>query len=137
MKTRNEILATLADSVQSVPTRAWGTVYVRQLRGHEFDAFWSILEEEAGAQRLASFTVLALCDEQGKRLLKARDTTALLDGPLEPLAAVADAFLTFNAIELDQKKSSAEVATSDSGLPAKSEESLIPIGPLPRYPSGY
>lgn len=124
--TRNQILAKLPDEVRSVPTRKWGTVYVRELKAEEFEAFWAIFELPPGIRRVAGFVALGLCDEDGSRRLEDCDVDALVDGSLEPLPKVADAFLSFNGIDLDEKKSLSLDATFDSGSP-NSSESAIPI----------
>ena len=108
MKTRNEILATLPQ-VSPIMTQTWGQVFVRQVKASEFEAFWAILDGVTGAERMAKFTAMALCDEKGHRTLSSDDWRVLMDGPIEPLAEITDAFLELNGVSFEnqrEKKSS-------------------------------
>ena len=127
MKTRNEILATLPH-IRSVATKTWGEVFVRQVKASEFEGFWAILEGVTGAERMAKFTALALCEENGNRMLVDEDWRTLMDGPLEPLAEVTDAFLDFNGVTMtaeDEKKSSTRgsISSISSAKPSGSSTS--------------
>ncbi len=119
MKTRHEILATLP-SVIRVETEAWGTCYVRQIKGNEFERFMAIMEESQGSERLAQLTVLGLCNADGDRILADGDEPVLVDGPMEPMGEVAAEFLALNGVSEEQKKSSDLPSTSPSSLPSSS-----------------
>ncbi len=133
MKTRNEILATLP-TVASVETEAWGSCYVRQIKGNEFERFMAIMDESTGSERLARLTVLGLCDADGKRVLADGDEPVIVDGPMEPLGEVATAFLELNGVSEEQKKSSSPPSSSRSS----SQNSLvtpIPASHSAKFPS--
>lgn len=117
MKTRNEILATLP-SVIRVETEAWGTCYVRQIKGNEFERFMVIMEESQGSERLARLTVLGLCNADGERVLQDGDERVITDGPMEPLGEIAAEFLELNGVSEEQKKSSSPPSSSPSSLPS-------------------
>ena len=129
MKTRNEILATLPGCVP-VQTEAWGQCYVRQIKGNEFERFMAIMDESTGSERLARLTVLGLCDAEGKRVLADGDEPVIVDGPMEPLGEVATAFLEFNGVTEDEKKSSNQPSSSRSSSPNSS------VTPIPAPHSG-
>ncbi len=128
MKTRNEILATLP-TVASVETEAWGSCYVRQIKGNEFERFMAIMDESAGSERLARLTVMGLCDEKGERILADGDEPIVIDGPMEPLGEIATAFLELNGVA-EEKKSSSPPSSSRSSLPNSS------VTPIPEWHSG-
>ncbi len=128
MKTRNEILATLP-TVASVETEAWGSCYVRQIKGNEFERFMAIMDESAGSERLARLTVMGLCDEKGERILADGDEPIVIDGPMEPLGEIATAFLELNGVA-EEKKSSSPPSSSRSSSPNSS------VTPIPEWHSG-
>lgn len=117
MKTRNEILATLP-SIIRVETEAWGTCYVRQIKGNEFERFMAIMEESQGSDRLARLAVLGLCNADGDRILADGDEAVLTDGPMEPMGEVAAEFLALNGVSEEQKKSSNLPSISPSSSPS-------------------
>ncbi len=126
MKTRNEILATLP-TVAPVETEAWGSCYVRQIKGNEFERFMAIMDESTGSERLARLTVLGLCDADGKRVLADGDEPVIVDGPMEPLGEIATAFLELNGVAEEEKKSSSPL----SSLRSSSPNSLVTPIPAP------
>lgn len=133
MKTRNEILATLP-SVIRVETEAWGTCYVRQIKGNEFERFMAIMQESQGSERLARLTVLGLCNADGERVLQDGDEPVITDGPMEPLGEIAAEFLELNGVAEEEKKSSSPPSSSRSSLPS----SLVTPIPAPhsaKFPS--
>lgn len=123
MKTRNEILATLP-SVIRIETEAWGTCYVRQIKGNEFERFMVIMEESQGSERLARLAVLGLCNADGDRILADGDEAVLTDGPMEPMGEVAAEFLALNGVSEEQKKSSSPPSSSRS---SSQNSSVMPI----------
>ena len=133
MITRNEILAKLP-AIVSVSTIAWGAVRVRQIAGDEFASLWAIIEGQPGIERLAKLTVLGLCDEEGKPLLRAEDERKILH-IVEPLTKVADAFLELNGVSMLEKKPSD--SPIDSSTRSENVSALpTPLPVFPEYPSG-
>ena len=110
---RGEILNLRADSFP-VETRAWGTVKVRELCGDDLAAVMEILEQPAGAGRLAALVILGCVDPQ----FHANDAAALMRGPVEPLNVIGDAVLERAGLGVGkEKKSSAPKNTPPISSP--------------------
>lgn len=112
---RAEILA-LQLGRRRVDTQAWGTCYVRQLRADELRELLDILDGPRGAVRLARLVVFGAVDEAGAPMFEPGDVDALTTKALEPLGALADAFLELNDIQEfdDPEKKSPSTRLSSS-----------------------
>lgn len=99
--TREEIVGSRKGlKIVEVPTPEWadqsgnGAVFVRQVPASEADEAYAIVEGQAKgtlsrAKIMASWCVLGICDENGKRVLEKTDIPALLERPLTALQRCA------------------------------------------------
>ncbi len=104
-----------------VETELWGTCWVRVARASELDRIITIMDASKGSERFVQLTLIGACHGDGMRAFQPDDISQLRDAPMEPVMALAQAFLEHNGImDGDEKKSSSPLSGSPSTSPASS-----------------
>ena len=111
----------------AVETEHWGTCYVRVARASELDRILAIIDGTKGSERFVQLALLGACHSDGMRAFQPDDVSELREAPLEPIAALAAAFLDHNGIMgEDEKKSSTPLSGSPTTSPAKPATPIRP-----------
>ena len=101
-----------------VETELWGACWVRVAKASELDRILTIMDATKGSERFVQLALIGTCHADGSRAFVPDDVSSLRDAPLEPVAALATAFLEVNGImEGGEKKSSIPLSGSLTTLP--------------------